>query len=97
MTSFILLSPNFFFLRQRSSTKGSARALFFGLFLWPFFFKIFFNHRGILVGALPESKILKMSGHVRKPQKLGTLYRKAGLLYRTEIKPGARVNILIPE
>jgi hypothetical protein len=45
---------------------------------------IFFNLLGISVqvGELPESKILKMSGDVRKPLKLGTLYRKAGLLYR---------------
>jgi hypothetical protein len=31
----------------------------------------FFNLRGISVGALSESKFLKMSGHVQKPQKLG--------------------------
>jgi hypothetical protein len=43
-----------------------------------FFPKLFFNLRGISVGALSESKILKMSGDVRKPLKLGTLYRKAG-------------------
>jgi hypothetical protein len=45
-----------------------------------FFSKLFFNPRGISVGALSESKILKMSGHARKPQKLGTLYREAGFL-----------------
>ena len=30
------------------------------------------------MGALSESKILKMSDHARQPQKLGTLHRKAG-------------------
>ena len=40
--------------------------------------KFFFHLRGISVGALSESKILKISGHARKPLKLGTLYRKAG-------------------
>jgi hypothetical protein len=49
---------------------------FYDLF---FFSKLFFNPREISVGALSESKILKMSGHVRKPLKLGALYRKAGL------------------
>jgi hypothetical protein len=34
--------------------------------------KLYFNPRGISVGALSESKILKMSGHVRKPLRLGT-------------------------
>jgi hypothetical protein len=53
---------------------------FWGGFYEPFFFsKLFFNLRGISVGALSESKILKMSGHVRKPLKLGALYREAGL------------------
>ena len=50
---------------------------FYDLF---FFSKLFFNLRGVLVGALSESKILKMSGHVRKPLKLGALYREAGSL-----------------
>jgi hypothetical protein len=53
---------------------------FYDLFF--FFSKLFFSLRGIsvgvVVGALSESKILKMSGHVRNPLKLGTLYRKAG-------------------
>jgi hypothetical protein len=40
--------------------------------------KLFFNLRGISAGALSESKILKMSSHVRNPLKLGALYRKAG-------------------
>ena len=50
---------------------------FYDLF---FFSKFFFNLRGISAGALSESKILKMSGHVRKPLKLGALYREAVLL-----------------
>jgi hypothetical protein len=41
---------------------------FYDLFFFP---KLFFDLRGISVGALPESTILKMSGHVRKPLKLG--------------------------
>ena len=48
---------------------------FYDLFFSP---KLFFELQGISVGALSESKILKMSGHVRKPQKLGVLYREAG-------------------
>jgi hypothetical protein len=52
---------------------------FWGGFMTLFFFsKSFFNPRGISVGALSESKIVKMSGRIRKPQKLGTLYREAG-------------------
>jgi hypothetical protein len=55
------------FTRQRVTT-----------YLAFFFPELFFNLRGISVGALSESKILKMSGHVRNPLKLGALYRKAG-------------------
>jgi hypothetical protein len=81
MANFLLLNPDFFFLRQRASAKGCARALFLGVvFMIFFFFNFFFNLRGISVGEFSESKILKMSGHVRKPLKLGALYRKAGSL-----------------
>jgi hypothetical protein len=82
MTNFLLLNSDFFFDASgpAQKTKGSARALFWGWFLWHFFSsKLFFNLRGIsvdylysTVGALSESKILKMSGHERKPLKLGT-------------------------
>jgi hypothetical protein len=33
MTNFLLLNPDFFFGRQRASTKGCARALFLGWLL----------------------------------------------------------------
>jgi hypothetical protein len=55
-----------------------------------FFSKLIFNLRGISVGAISESKILKTSGHVRKPLKLGALYRKAGFC-----QPSA-AGVLVP-
>ena len=51
---------------------------FWGGFYDIFFPQICFHLRGILAGALSESKMLKMSGHAREPQKLGTLHREAG-------------------
>jgi hypothetical protein len=57
--SFLLLNPDFFFLRQQ---KGSARTLFWGGFYDLFFFKLFFNPRGISVGAFSGVENAKMRG-----------------------------------
>jgi hypothetical protein len=39
MTNFLLLNPDFFLTPAgQHKAKGSARALFLGWFLWPFFF-----------------------------------------------------------
>jgi hypothetical protein len=79
MTSFLLLNPDFFF-----DASGPAQKAVLVPFFWRGFYdlffppKLFFHLRGISVGALSESKILKIIGHARKPLKLGTLYRKAG-------------------
>jgi hypothetical protein len=62
---------------------------FWGWFLWLFFSKLFFDLRGISVEALSESKILKTSGHVRKPLKPGALYRKAGFALISFLPSGA--------
>ena len=78
MTNFLLLNPDFFFDASGPAQKAVPVPFFGGGFYDLFFSKLFFNLRGISVGALSESKILKMSGHVRKPQKLGALYREAG-------------------
>jgi hypothetical protein len=72
MTNFLLLNPDFFFDASGPAQKAVLVPFFWGGFYDLFFFpQLFFNLRGISVGALSESKILKMSGHVRKPQKIG--------------------------
>jgi hypothetical protein len=79
-TNFLLLNPGFFFDASGPAQKAVLVPFFWGGFYDLFFSsKLFFNLRGISVGALSEFKILKMSGHVRKSLKSGTLYRKAGL------------------
>jgi hypothetical protein len=71
-------TPNLFFDASGPAQKAVPVFFFWGGFDGLFFFKFFSYLRGISVGELSESKILKTSGHIRKPQKLGTLYRKAG-------------------
>jgi hypothetical protein len=79
MTNFLLHNPDFFFDASGPAQKAVLVSFFGRVFMTFFFFsKLFFYPRGISVGALSESKILKMSGHARKPLKLGALYRKAG-------------------
>jgi hypothetical protein len=68
MTSFLLLNPGFFFDASGPAQKAVLVPFFWGGFMPPPP-KLFFNHRGISVGPLSESKILKMSVHVRKPQR----------------------------
>jgi hypothetical protein len=48
---FFLLNPDFFFWRQRASTKGSARDFFRGVVFMTFFSTFFYdNPRGVKSG-----------------------------------------------
>jgi hypothetical protein len=72
MVRFLLPSPGFFFCAS-GQAKNEVLVPSFG-FLWVVFIFMtppppnFFSFRGISVGALSESKIPKIGGHVRKSQ-----------------------------
>jgi hypothetical protein len=69
MTNFLLLNPDFFFDVSGPAQKAVLVPFFWGgfydLFLFP---HIFFNLQGISVGALSESKMLKLAAMYGNPQ-----------------------------
>jgi hypothetical protein len=70
--SFLLFSPDFFFLASASQRKWQCSCPFFWGGVYDLFFpQPFFDLRRISVGVFSELKIPKSEDHLLKPGKLG--------------------------